>query len=199
MIYCIRIVCWHFWRLINVFFWGESHLCQYAPYILANICEKKWKEKRRRIRSKRREKKKNVSRFETATWQLLACVLTQLAIDLVTAERKTREFWVESQPDPSFPHFFTPPIPSRLVLLTEGLEQATIWISVWDFSDLVPPSPPLEKKGIKKGLKVDQFHDRHFVRQGSYGPWKPGKSCNFILTFSKTRKSWKKRLRVLEK
>ena len=28
MIYCIRIVCWHFWRLINVFFWGESHLCQ---------------------------------------------------------------------------------------------------------------------------------------------------------------------------
>ena len=58
MIYCIRIVCWHFWRLINVFFWGESHLCQYAPYILANICEKKWKEKRRRIRSKRREKKK---------------------------------------------------------------------------------------------------------------------------------------------
>ena len=58
MIYCIRIVCWHFWRLINVFFWGESHLCQYAPYILANICEKKWKEKRRRIRSKRREKKR---------------------------------------------------------------------------------------------------------------------------------------------
>ena len=57
MIYCIRIVCWHFWRLINVFFWGESHLCQYAPYILPNICEKKWKEKRRRIRSKRREKK----------------------------------------------------------------------------------------------------------------------------------------------
>ena len=57
MIYCIRIVCWHFWRLINAFFWGESHLCQYAPYILANICEKKWKEKRRRIRSKRRGKK----------------------------------------------------------------------------------------------------------------------------------------------
>ena len=28
MIYCIRIVCWHFWRLINVFFWDESHLCQ---------------------------------------------------------------------------------------------------------------------------------------------------------------------------
>ena len=60
MIYCIRIVCWHFWRLINVFFWGESHLCQYAPYILANICEKKWKEKRRRMRSKRREKKECV-------------------------------------------------------------------------------------------------------------------------------------------
>ena len=153
MIYCIRIVCWHFWRLINVFFWGESHLCQYAPYILANICEKKWKEKRRRIRSKRREKKKNVSRFETATWQLLACVLTQLAIDLVTAERKTREFWVESQPDPSFPHFFTPPIPSRLVLLTEGLEQATIWISVWDFSDLVPPSPPPGKKRNQERVK----------------------------------------------
>ena len=60
MIYCIRIVCWHFWRLINVFFWGESHLCQYAPYILVNICEKKWKKKRRRIRSKRREKKECV-------------------------------------------------------------------------------------------------------------------------------------------
>ena len=45
MIYCIRIVCWHFWRLINVFFWGESHLCQYAPYILASTCEKRWKEK----------------------------------------------------------------------------------------------------------------------------------------------------------
>lgn len=132
-----------------------------------------------------------MSRFETATWQLLACVLTQLAIDLVTAERKTREFWVESQPDPSFPHFFTPPIPSRLVLLTEGLEQATIWISVWVFSDLVPP-PPLEKKGIKKGLKVDQFHDRHFVRQGSYGSWKPGKSCNFILTFPRPESPGKK-------
>ena len=45
MIYCIRIVCWHFWRLINVFFWGESHLCQYAPYILANICEKNGRKK----------------------------------------------------------------------------------------------------------------------------------------------------------
>lgn len=89
-----------------------------------------------------------MSRFETATWQLLACVLTQLAIDLVTAERKTREFWVESQPDPSFPHFFTPPIPSRLVLLTEGLEQATIWISVWDFSDLVPP--PRKKRNQER-------------------------------------------------
>ena len=132
-----------------------------------------------------------MSKFETTTWQLLACVLTQLAIDLVAAERKTREVWVESQPDPSFPHFFTPPIPSRLVLLTEGLEQATIWISVWDFSDLGPPPPG--KKGIKKGLKVDQFHDRHFVRQGSYGSWKPGKSCNFIFTFSRTRKSWKKK------
>ena len=132
-----------------------------------------------------------MSKFETTTWQLLACVLTQLAIDLVAAERKTREFWVESQPDPSFPHFFTPLIPSRLVLLTVGLEQATIWISVWDFSDLVPPPPG--KKGIKKGLKVDQFRDRHFVRQGSKGSWKPGKSCNFILTFSRTRKSWKKK------
>ena len=89
-------------------------------------------------------------KFETTTWQLLACVLTQLAIDLVAAERKTREVWVESQTDPSFPHFFTPPIPSRLALLTEGLEQATIWISVWDFSDLVPP-PPLEKKESRKG------------------------------------------------
>ena len=45
MIYCIRIVCWHFWRLINVFFWGESHLCQYAPYILANICGKNGRKK----------------------------------------------------------------------------------------------------------------------------------------------------------
>ena len=132
-----------------------------------------------------------MSRFETATWQLLACVLTQLAIDLVAAERKTRELWVELQPDPSFPHFFTPPILSRSVLLTESLEQATIWISVWDFSDLVPPPPG--KKGIKKGLKVDQCHDRHFVRRGSYGSLKPGKSCNFILTFSRTRKSWKKK------
>ena len=134
-----------------------------------------------------------MSRFETATWQLLACVLTQLTIDLVTAERKTREFWVESQPDPSFPHFFTPPILSRLVLLTESLY--IIWISVWDFSDLVslPPPHPPGKKGLKKGWKVDQFHDRHFVRQGSKGSWKPGKSCNFILTFSRTRKSWKKK------
>ena len=133
-----------------------------------------------------------MSKFETTTWQLLACVLTQLAIDLVAAERKTREVWVESQTDPSFPHFFTPPIPSCSVLLTEGLEQATIWISVWDFSDLGPPLPP-GKKGIKKRLRVDQFHDRHFVRQGSKGSSKPGKPCNFILTFSRTRKSWKKK------
>ena len=129
-------------------------------------------------------------KFETTTWQLLACVLTQLAIDLVAAERKTREVWVESQPDPSFPHFFTPPILSRLVLLTESLNIPF----EYQFGILVTfPPPPPGKKGLKKGGKVDQFHDRHFVRQGSKGSWKPGKSCNFILTFSRTRKSWKKK------
>ena len=130
-------------------------------------------------------------KFETTTWQLLACVLTQLAIDLVAAERKTREVWVESQPDPSFPHFFTPPILSRLVLLPESLNIPF----EYQFGILVTlfPPPPRGKKGLKKGWKVDQFHDRHFVRQGSKGSWKPGKSCNFILTFSRTRKSWKKK------
>ena len=137
-----------------------------------------------------------MSKFETTTWQLLACVLTQLAIDLVAAERKTREVWVESQPDPSFPHFFTPPIPSRLVLLSTLLFVRNRLPFEYQCGILVtlgPPPPPPGKKGIKKGLKVDQFHDRHFVRQGSYGSWKPGKSCNFILTFSRTRKSWKKK------
>ena len=145
-----------------------------------------------------------MSKFETTTWQLLACVLTQLAIDLVAAERKTREFWVKSQPDPSFPHFFTPLIPSRLVLLTVGLEQATIWISVWDFSDLVPP-PPRKKRnqervkswpiswstfcqtGLERVLKTwkvlqfyfDIFQNQKVVEEKDYRPWKnrsePGK------------------------
>ena len=146
-----------------------------------------------------------MSKFETTTWQLLACVLTQLAIDLVAAERKTREVWVESQTDPSFPHFFTPPIPSRLVLLTEGLEQATIWISVWDFSDLVSPPPPWKKRnqervkswpiswstfcqtGLVRVLKTwkvlqfyfDIFQNQKVLEEKDYRSWKnksePGK------------------------
>lgn len=79
----------------------------------------------------------------------------------------------------------------RLVLLTESLNIPF----EYQFGILVTlfPPPPPGKKGLKKGWKVDQFHDRHFVRQGSKGSWKPGKSCNFILTFSRTRKSWKKK------
>ena len=152
-------------------------------------------------------------KFETTTWQLLACVLTQLAIDLVAAERKTWEVWVESQPDPSFPHFFTPPILSRLVLLTESLN--IIWISVWDFSDLVslPPPLPWEKRtqergkswpiswstfcqtGLERVLKTwkvlqfyfDIFQNQKVLEEKDYRPWKnrsePGKILEIFSVF----------------
>ena len=142
-------------------------------------------------------------KFETTTWQLLACVLTQLAIDLVAAERKTREVWVESQPDPSFPHFFTPPILSRLVLLTESLNIPF----EYQFGILVtfPPPPPGKKRtqesvkswpiswstfcqtGLERVLKTwkvlqfyfDIFQNQKVLEEKDYRPWKnrsePGK------------------------
>ena len=142
-------------------------------------------------------------KFETTTWQLLACVLTQLAIDLVAAERKTREVWVESQPDPSFPHFFTPPILSRLVLLTESLNIPF----EYQFGILMtfPPTPPREKRtqergkswpiswstfcqtGLERVLKTwkvlqfyfDIFQNQKVLEEKDYRPWKnrsePGK------------------------
>lgn len=147
-----------------------------------------------------------MSKFETTTWQLLACVLTQLAIDLVAAERKTREVWVESQLDPSFPHFFTPPIPSCLVLLTEGLEQATIWISVWDFSDLGPPPPPRKKRN-QETVKSWPISWSTFCQTGLERVFKTWKALQFYFDIFQNQKvleekdyrSWKKINLSLEK
>ena len=128
-------------------------------------------EERRRIRSKRREKKYNVSKI----WNHHLTAFG-LRVDAVN-DRSSRSGAKNAGS-------------LGRVLLTESLN-----ISFeYQFGILVTLFlPPPWEKGLKRWGKVDQFHDRHFVRQGSKGSWKPGKSCNFILTFSRTRKSWKKK------
>ena len=144
-------------------------------------------------------------KFETTTWQLLACVLTQLAIDLVAAERKTREVWLESQTDPSFPHF------SLLRYHRAWFYSLKAWNRLpfeYQFGILVtlfPPPPPWKKRnqervkswpiswstfcqtGLVRVLKTwkvlqfyfDIFQNQKVLEEKDYRSWKnksePGK------------------------